>query len=136
MKEGILGPKVENVGIAIVQEVLESGDKGYAVYLLNYRDDIIEGIIITSKGYGAHPTSGEQVKTSSLRHGVELLLPNEGARLEPIMEEMFGLTNEFHVSFWINELMYDKKYIFLPDTVSEENMIEIPYLDKKGVLIK
>lgn len=136
MKEGILGPKVEEVGVAIVQEELENNAIGYHVYLLNYRDDIIEGIIVTSKGYGEHPETGEQVKTSILRHGIELLLPNEGARVEPIMEDVFGLTNEFHVSFWINELMYDKKYIFLPGTIDPENMINIPLLDKKGVLIK
>ena len=136
MKEGILGPKVENVAIAVVKEELANGESGYNVYLLNFREDIIEGIIVTSRGHGVDAVSGEAIKTSTLRHCIELMLPNEGARLEPIMEDVFGLTNEYLLSFWINEKMYDKKYIFVPGTIADENMVEIPLLGKIGVLIK
>ena len=50
MREELLGPKVENVAVAVVQEVGENNEKCFNVYLLNLRDDIMEGIIITSKG--------------------------------------------------------------------------------------
>ena len=136
MKEGILGPKVENVAIAVVKEECEKGESGYNVYLLNFRGDITEGILVTSRGHGVDAVSGEAIKTSTLRHCIELMLPNEGARLEPIMEDVFGLTNEYLLSFWINEKMYDKKYIFVPGTIADENMVEIPLLGKIGVLIK
>ena len=33
-------------------------------------------------------------------------------------------------------VMYDKKYIFLPETIKEENFVLIPYINKKGVMIK
>lgn len=136
MREELLGPKVENVAVAIVQQPGEDDQLVYNTYLLNLRDDIMEGIIITSVGYGENVSTGEKVRTSMLRHCIELLLPNEAARIEPIMEEVFGLTNEYWVSFWVNDTMYDKKFIFLPETIQEKNLKPIPVLGVKGIIIQ
>jgi hypothetical protein len=135
MREELKGPKVENIGVAVVQHINEEGEKEYNVYLLNLREDIIEGIIITSKGYGINANTGEKVKTSTLRHSLEVLLPNEAARIEPIMEDVFGIANEYWVSFWIEDTMYDKKFVFVAESISEENMKVIPVLGDKGVMI-
>lgn len=135
MKEGLLGPKVENVGVAVVKDVIEQGDTMYFVYLLNLRDDIMEGIIITSTGYGENANTGERVKTSTLRHSLEILLPNEAAKIEPIMEDVFGLANEYWVSFWVDDVMYDKKFVFLPETIDPNKMKIIPLLGVEGVMI-
>lgn len=135
MKEGLFGPKVENVGVAVVQDFNEENIEIFNVYLLNLRDDIMEGIIITSTGYGENANTGERVKTSTLRHCLEVMLPNEAAKIEPIIEDVFGLANEFLVSFWVDDVMYDKKYVFLPETISSSKMKEIPVLGKKGVMI-
>lgn len=136
MREELFGPKVENVAVSVVQEMGEEGLPIYNVYLLNLRDDIMEGIIITSKGYGENQTTGEKVQTSTLRHCLEILLPNEAAKIEPIMEDVFGLANEYWVSFWINDVMYDKKFVFVAESISENNLREIPILGAKGVMIK
>jgi hypothetical protein len=136
MKEGLLGPIVENVGVAVVQDINEENTIMYYVYLVNLRDDIMEGIIITSTGYGENVNTGERIKTSTLRHSLEVLLPNEAAKLEPIMEEVFGLSNEYWVSFWVNEVMYDKKFVFLPETISPDKMKIIPVLQAKGIMLQ
>lgn len=136
MREELLGPKVENVGVAVVQEINEDNEIMYYVYLLNLRDDIMEGIIICSTGYGENANTGEKVKTSTLRHSLEVLLPNEAAKIEPIMEDVFGLANEYWVSFWVNDVMYDKKFVFLPETISPDKMKLIPLLGVKGVMIR
>lgn len=135
MREELMGPKVENIGVAVVRHINEDQEKQYDVYLLNLREDIIEGIIITSQGYGENPTTGEKIKTSVLRHSLEVLLPNEAAKIEPIMEEVFGIANEYWVSFWINDQMYDKKFVFVAESISEENMRIIPVLGDEGVMI-
>ena len=135
MREELFGPKVENVGVAVVQEILENNEKAYNVYLLNLRDDIMEGIIITSTGYGENVNTGERIRTSTLRHCLEIMLPNEAAKIEPIMEEVFGLANEYWVSFWVNDVMYDKKFVFLPETITEKNMKRIPVLGATGVIL-
>ncbi|HLU86418.1 MAG TPA: hypothetical protein VKZ44_01610 [Taishania sp.] len=136
MREELLGPKVENVAIVVAKELNELNEAMYNVYLLNLRDDIMEGIIITSKGYGENPETGEKIKTSTLRHSLEVLLPNEAAKIEPIMEDVFALANEYWVSFWVEDVMYDKKFVFVPGSISDENMIDIPTLGLKGVMIK
>lgn len=136
MREELLGPKVEYVAVAVVQQFGEENHPIYNSYLINLRDDIMEGIIITSNGYGENVETGEKIKTSMLRHCMEILLPNEAARVEPIMEDVFGLTNEYWVSFWVNDTMYDKKFVFLPETIIEKNMKLIPILGLKGIIIQ
>lgn len=136
MREELLGPKVENVAIAIIPETDEDNNIQHYVYLINYREDIMEGIIVASTGYGQNANTGETVKTSTLRHTIEVLLPNEAAKIEPIMEDLFGLSNEYWVSFWVEDVMYDKKFVFLPETIQEKNFQMIPKLNKKGLIIR
>ena len=135
MREDLLGPRVENVAVAVVQELNEDKEICYNVYLLNLRDDIMEGIIITSKGYGENAVTGEKVKTAMLRHCLEILLPNEAAKIEPIVEEVFGIANEYWVSFWADNVMYDKKFIFPAESINDSNIKNIPILGAKGVII-
>jgi hypothetical protein len=135
MRDELKGPLVENIGVAVIQIENELKEKLYEVYLLNLKEEIIEGIIITCKGYGENAITGEKVKTATLRHSLEVLLPNEAAKIEPIMEEVFGIANEYWVSFWINDTMYDKKFVFVSESISEKNMKKIPILGEKGVMI-
>jgi hypothetical protein len=135
MREELKSPKAENVKMIVAPEQNEEGEIQHYVYLLNLREDIMEGIIVTSNGYGEDVNTGEKVKTSTLRHSLEVLLPDEAAKIEPIMEEVFGLTNEYLVSFWIDEVLYDKKFIFLPETIQEKNYIEVPKFGRKGIVI-
>lgn len=134
MKDELKGPKVEMVSVAIVEMMVEN-EKSYYAYLLNLREDIMEGIIISSTGYGENTKTGDRIKTSTLRHSIEVLLPNEAARIEPIMPEVFGLSNEYWVSFWVNEVMYDKRFVFPAESISEKNMQMIEILGQKGVII-
>ena len=135
MKDELKGPKVENVSVAIV-EVLVENEKVYYAYLLNLREDIMEGIIVSTTGYGENAQTGQKVRTSTLRHCIELLLPNEAAKIEPIMPEVFGLSNEYWVSFWVNDVMYDKRFVFPAESICSENMKMIKTLGRKGVIIK
>lgn len=135
MKDELKGPKVENVSVAIV-EVLVENEKVYYAYLLNLREDIMEGIIVSTTGYGENAQTGDKIRTSTLRHCIELLLPNEAAKIEPIMPEVFGLSNEYWVSFWVNDIMYDKRFVFPAESICSENMQMINTLGQKGVIIK
>ena len=135
MKKDLRGPKVENVAVAVI-ETSSDGEKMYYAYLLNLRDDIMEGIIIASTGYGENLKTGEKIRTSTLRHSIEILLPNEAAKIEPIMPEVFGLSNEYWVSFWVNEVMYDKRFVFPAESISSKYMQKIKILGQKGVIIK
>lgn len=134
MKKDIRPPEVKNVAVAVVQEQNELLETIWNVYLINLRADDIEGVLVSSTGYGFY--NNEEVKTSALRHFLDVVPAKSFKKIEPIVETVFGLNNEFWVSFFINKIMYDKKYIFLPETIKEENFVLIPYINKRGVMIK
>lgn len=136
MREELKGPKVQGVAVAVIQELNEIDHQEYGVYIINYSKDILEGVIISSTGYGVNANSGEKIKTSTLRHTMEVLLPDEAAKIEPIMQDLFGLSNEYWVSFWINDVMYDRKYVFPAESITENNMKQIEIFNKPGVIIK
>ena len=134
MKEGILGPKVEGVEVLILLDNETNAE--YNVYLWNRREEIIEGVIITSAGFGEHPSTGDKIKTATLRHSLEVLLPNEVAKIEAIMPDVFGLYNEYWVSFWVDEVLYDKQFLFPPESIILSNFNHMEAFAKKGLLAR
>ena len=134
MIKDINPPVVNDIAVAVVQEKNEQDELVWNVYLLNLKDVEIEGVLVTSTGYGVY--NGEEKKTSTLRHFLDVVPPQSFSKIEPIMENLFGLSNEFWVSFYIDKVMHDKKYVFLPETITPENFIQIPLLKKKGVMIR
>jgi hypothetical protein len=134
MKKDIVIPKVEDIALAIVQEENNLKQKEWNVYLLNFKQEPIEGVLVSSKGYGKK--EGEAVKTSMLRHFLDEVGPNSFKKIEPIQEELFGLSNEYWLSFYHNRVMYDKKYVFLAESVQDQHLITVPVIGKPGVMIK
>jgi hypothetical protein len=125
---------VENIIVAIVPEENEIAEEIWNVYLINLYDTKIEGVLVSSKGYGKK--DGEEVKTSTLRHFIWAVESNDYAKIELIIKDVFGLANEYWISFYLGKDMYDKKYVFLPESITEENLTVIPVLNKKGVMIR
>lgn len=136
MREELLGPKVEHVALALVELPIEGAEPEYIVYLINNRDDIMEGIIVASNGYGQDPVTGEQITTSTLRKGIEVMMPGEAARIEPMMPDLFQLNNEFWVSFWVHETMFDKRFVFEAGTLNLEKFEFIAQLNARGVILE
>ena len=134
MKSDLPENIVEDVAItvALVGETPEIGS--WVVYIVNFKNEPITNILITSKGYGE--IDGKQVKTSLLRHSIGDLAANSFATVEAIDPAVFGLTNEYWLSYYIGKEIYDKKFIFLPESIVENNLIRIPILNKPGVMIK
>jgi hypothetical protein len=124
---------VENVAIAVVREKNELDETVWNSYLINLKDQKIEGVLVTSTGYGE--LNQEKVKTSTLRHFLDEVEPHSFVKIEPIIEEVFGINNEYWLSFYINKIMYDKRYVFLAESITEANFTTIPLINKKGVMI-
>ncbi len=125
---------VENIVVAVVKEPNVEGEMVWNVYIVNLYDKKIEGVLVSSKGYGSY--EGRDVKTTVLRHMIGEVDPHDYAKIEPIMTNVFGLSNEYWVSFYFEKKMYDKKYIFLPESIKDENFTTIPVLNKRGVMIR
>ncbi len=125
--------KVENIAIAIVREKNELDKDVWNSYLINLKEEAIEGVLVTSTGYGI--IDDEKVKTSTLRHFLDVVEPQSFIKIEPIIEAVFGVNNEYWLSFYLNHKMYDKRYVFLAESITENNFTTIPILNKKGVMI-
>jgi len=133
MKKDLPENLVENVSIAVVMESATPEFKNWNVYLINLKDEPIETVLVSSKGYGEK--NGEPLKTSILRHTIGNVASRDYAMIEMIDEQVFGLTNEYWLSYYINGQIYDKKFIFVPESIVESNLIRVPILNKPGVMI-
>lgn len=132
MIKDIVFPEVEDIAVAIVQE--HEGLDEYYVALINLKFVDIKNVLVVSNGYGL--VNEQKVKTSTLRNFFEEVKKQDYVKIEPIQKEVFGLTNEFWISFTLNNQMYDKQFIFLPETIVESNFVQVPIVDKRGVMIK
>jgi hypothetical protein len=135
MKEELKGPTVEDVAIAIIKEKGEDDIDVYNAYLINYKESTLEGVFVTSRGYGLNRTTNEEIETSKLRHFLDVVQGKTFKKIEPIMDDVFGLNNEFWLSFFLDNKMYDKKYVFLPETIKESNLRMIDLIEKPGIII-
>jgi hypothetical protein len=133
MKKDLPSNIVEDIFIAVVLESETPSQRLWSVYLINIKNERLETILITSKGYGQK--DGVDVKTSVLRHMIDHLEPNSFAKVEIIDEAVFGLNNEYWLSYYIGKDIFDKKFIFLPESIVESNMMKIPLVNKPGVMI-
>jgi len=131
MKKDIPQLKVEDLAIAVVPS---DDEDMWDTYILNLKDESITGVLIQSRGYGE--LDGQKIETSTLRHFFEELGPLAVAKIEPIQKKLFEITNEYWVSFRYDGYMYDKKYVFVTGSINEINFTPIPFLDKKGVMIR
>src|SRR6201986_889370 len=124
---------VKDIAVAVALEGESIESKTWYVYLINLRKEPIENVLITSKGYGEK--DGEQVKTSTLRHMFPVVKDSAFVLIEPIDEATFGLNNEYWLSYYIGTQIFDKKFIFLPESIVEMNFIRLPVVNKLGVMI-
>jgi hypothetical protein len=133
MKKGYEIPEVHDIAMAVILEE-ENGQNVWNVFLINLHIVPIKNVIVSSRGYGE--LNGEKRATSTLSHFYEEIPDLEFTRVEPIMEDTFGLTNEYWVSFYIDGQIYDKKYVFLPESINEKNFTHVPLLNVPGVMIR
>lgn len=122
---------VTGLKLAIAKEEV-NGSAEWGVYIINLNLIELNTVMITSKGYGI--LDGEEKKTSTLRHMIQELGAQSIAKIEPIDPALFALTNEFWVSYYILDQIFDKKFIFLPGSMDSNNIIDIAELGLQGVL--
>lgn len=132
MKSDIAFPKVEKVGVCAIPEEKE-GMKVWVIHILNLLEEELHNVLVSTKGYGTK--NDEKVQTSQLRHYFENLAPHSARQVEIVPEDLTGLNNQYWVSFYIGSVIYDKKFIFLPDSLLHKNMIDLPVIKQKGILI-
>lgn len=134
MKKDLPENIVEDIAMAVVLMNETPEVKNWTVYIVNLKSVPITNVLISSKGYGEK--DGKQVKTSVLRHFIGDMSAKTFSGVEAIDPQVFGLTNEYWLSYYIDGIIYDKKFIFLPESIVDSNLIRIPLINKPGVMIK
>lgn len=131
MKKDIDFHPVTGVKLAIAKEMVD-GNEEWSVYIINLNLIELHTVMITSKGYGN--INGEEKKTSVLRHMIQELGSESVAKVEPIDPDVFVMNNEFWVSYYILDQVFDKKFIFTEGSMNPSNVRMIPELGLEGVL--
>jgi hypothetical protein len=125
-------PEVKNVTVAIARKKQPGESDEWKVYLINSNPFPIENTLVASKGYGVK--DGEEQQTSTLRHFLETVAAESVALVEPIDPAVFHLNNEYWVSYYIGTKIFDKRFVFVPDSIHEDNITYIKELEMEGIL--
>lgn len=125
-------PEVKNVTVAIARKKQPGESDEWRVYLINKNTFPIENTLVASKGYGVK--DGEEQQTSILRHFLETVAAESAALIEPIDPAVFHLNNEYWVSYYIGTKIFDKRFVFVPDSIHEDNIAYIKELEMEGIL--
>ena len=131
MKKDIDIPKVEGVYVAIVNEyndIYKTQD--WNAYIINDKDVDLEMVLIVTSGYS------ENKMTSIFRKKLDLLPKKSYAKIELMQEDLFAINNQFDVTFFENNKMFDKTYTFKKNTVNLKALQAVPLMEAKGVLVK
>ena len=141
MKQDIPFEPVVGVSVAIVPDYDPTeagpdaaGQPTWQVFLLNNNDFALETVIVASDGYGTQP-DGQAVRTSTLRYHFPEVAPYSATPIELIDPAVFHLTNQYWVSYYRDRQIFDRKFLFVPDSIVPENFSRLELLaGRVGVL--
>lgn len=129
MKEDIQFHQAQDVFIAAIKEWNEDFTaQSWNVYLINNRDDTISTVLVLSRG------KSDDRKTSTLRHLLGDIPPKSTAKIEFIATEVLGFTNEYLLTFFADNRLYERNFVFNPGVIDENKVVEIPLMDTEGIL--
>ncbi|MGB3605926.1 MAG: hypothetical protein WA775_05090 [Psychroserpens sp.] len=131
MKKDIHIPKVKDVCVAVVQEQHpEYKTDEWNAYIINNQDIDLETVLIVSRGFS------EEKITPVMRHTITLLPARSYAKIEYLQNDVLLLNNEFKVTFFQGNQLFDKTYLFRKNTININAMQTLPLMQLKGVLVK
>ncbi len=135
MKSDINIPKVENVFLAAINEFSDDFNENvWNVYLVNDSDFDLESVLVVSKAFGT--LDGEMKKTSLLRHAFTQIPSVSVVKIEMIEKSVLELNNEFMLTYFIKNTLYDKSFIFKKNFIKESETEEVPILFVDGVVVR
>jgi len=129
MKKDIEIPVAKEVYVAIIHEWNDDFlSKDWNAYIINNRNDTIEMVLVVSKGF-----DGDK-KTSTMRHGIGLVAAKSYEKIELLQESVLSLNNEFFVTFFADDKLFERRFLFPKNSVNETDLKRIPLIEKEGIL--
>lgn len=133
MKADIEIPKVENVYIVAIQDFSDDFQENcWYAYLLNATDETLEMAMIVSKAHGL--INGEERNTMQLRHAFATVEPQTAVKMEFLENSVLQLNNEFSLSYFIGNKMYDKNFVFKANSINTNAQVDLPVINKQGII--
>jgi hypothetical protein len=129
VKKDIQIPAVTNVEIAVVYEyndIYKTDD--WNVYIINNKNVAIDMIVVVTQGFS------DTKITSLFRKKIDVLPANSFAKIEMIQPELFKLNNRFQVTFFEENSLFEKTFIFKENTIKEGALRMIDEIKKRGIL--
>ena len=102
--------------------------QNWQVYLINNREEIIETVLVMSRG------SNAELKTSTLRHGLGDLGPKTFSKIEFLPMEVLGFVNEYWVTFFSEGKLFERRFVFEAGSISETAVVGIPLMNVPGII--
>jgi len=131
LKKDIKIPEVQGLYVAVVNEyneVYKTND--WNAYIINDKDVDLEMVLIVSGGY-----SQDKI-TATTRHKLETLPKKSYAKIEWLQEDTLALNNDYKITFFEGNQMFDKTFLFRKNTINLKALQPIPLMTVKGVLVK
>lgn len=131
MKKDIEIPVAKDVYVALVHEWNEEFlGKDWNAYIINNRSSLIEMAMVVSKGYD------NEKKTSTMRHAIPVVAAKSFAKIEVVQEEVLALNNEFFLTFYADNKLYEKRFLFEKNSFNQSCLVTIPLIEKEGIFAK
>jgi len=131
LKKDINIPVVKYVYVAVVFEyndIYKTYD--WNAYIINDKKVDLDVVLIVTSGYSKDKT------TSICRKKLDKLPAKSYAKIELMQEELFALNNQFKVTFFEGNTMFEKTYLFRKNTINKNALQPIPLMEARGVLVK
>ena len=135
MKKDIEIQEVKDVFIAAVLEQDDSENECWYIHFINNKNENLEGIMITSCGY-IFTEKGREIVSSTFRHKIGDVLPKKSVKIEMIDSQVFEIYNEYWVSFFHDNRLMERKFIFGPYTIDKRFLEAVPVIKNKGILVR
>ena len=131
MKKDIEIPESKGVYLAVVREKNEEFQSmDWNAYLINDRDTSIEMVLIVAQGFD------KEESTSIMRHSIKMLSAKSFAKIEFLQDEVLRLNNQFSVTYFADNKMYEKTFLFPKDSINEAALKNVEIIKKQGILVK
>ena len=131
MLKDIINPLSEGVTLAAIYELDEETSMVWNIYLMNYKELPVKGVLVVSKGHGTK--LNKEIETSTLRHFVKEIPAQSVARIEPLQEDLFSINNEYFVTYYVANILYEKKFVFEPYSINIQNAVFITFIGQQGI---
>ncbi len=127
MLEDITLPRGQAIRIAATPD--SRIRQGWRVWLLHIGSKPINHVLISAVGKDLKG----QPQTTTLRRHWTILHPGDIQYVESLIAHQDVFLHLYLVSYWMDQLLYEQWLVFPAESLSPENLVLIPQLEKSGV---